>query len=165
MVERVDERAYPPRPIVGVAAVVFDREEILLVRRGKPPAKGRWSLPGGAVELGETLVGALKREIREELSIEVDVGGLVGVFDKVFPDDAGRIAYHYVLVDFWAELREGMPVPGSDIDGLRRIPASDCSDTLQLEAALRSAIAFAVRLRSSGRDLSLPEGLLFGLDV
>ncbi|VBB41885.1 hypothetical protein TRIP_B200025 [uncultured Desulfatiglans sp.] len=161
MMEKGDERAYPSRPIVGVAAVVFDRDEVILVRRGKPPGKGEWSLPGGAVELGETLVGALKREILEELSITVEIGGLVGVFDKVFPDEAGRIIYHYVLVDFWAELRGGVPVAGSDIDALCRIRAHDCGDSMGLDGPLGKAVARAVRLREHGRSVPLPPGPLF----
>ena len=80
------KREYPGGPIVGVGAVVFDDEAVLLVRRNQDPARGQWSLPGGVVELGETLREAVERELREELSISVEIGGLIGVYDRIFRD-------------------------------------------------------------------------------
>jgi 8-oxo-dGTP diphosphatase len=93
-------REYPERPIVGVGAVILDGERVLLVRRGNEPLKGEWSLPGGAVEAGETLEAAIAREVLEETGLEVDVGPLVDVLDRIRRDPDGRVRYHYVLIDF-----------------------------------------------------------------
>lgn len=150
-------RAYPSRPIVGVAAAVFDRERVLLVRRCKEPARGQWSFPGGAVKVGETLVDALRREVREELSIEISVGGVLGIFDRIYPDSAGRIAYHYILIDFWADLSSGVPAPGSDVDALQRVSPAE-SGLLGLDATLKAAILRAAELRAAGRNAFDPGG-------
>jgi ADP-ribose pyrophosphatase YjhB (NUDIX family) len=93
-------REYPERPIVGVGAVVVDGGRVLIVRRGHEPLKGEWSVPGGAVELGETLQAACAREVREETGLDVDVGPLIDVFDRIRLDATGRARFHYVLVDF-----------------------------------------------------------------
>lgn len=108
------KREYPESPIVGVGGVIFDGATVLLAKRGQEPAKGTWSLPGGAVELGEKVVDALKREIREEIGIEIEVGGLVRVLDRVLCDEEKRIRYHYVIVDYWGWKVSGEPKPGSD---------------------------------------------------
>jgi 8-oxo-dGTP diphosphatase len=92
-------RAYPERPIVGVGVVVWRGDRVLLVRRGNPPKAGSWSLPGGAQELGETVFETARREVREETGLEVEVIGVVEVVDSIHRDDAGRIAYHYTLID------------------------------------------------------------------
>ena len=94
------KREYPEAPLVGVGAVIVERGRVLLVKRGQPPLKDRWSLPGGLVELGETVREAAAREVCEETGLRTDVGKLLGVFDRVVRDVAGRIQYHYVLVDF-----------------------------------------------------------------
>ena len=109
------KREYPERPIVGVSAVILVDKSVLLVRRKQEPAKGQWSLPGGAVELGEGILEALERELREELSVKIKVGGLVGVFDKIYHDYKNQVRYHYVLVDYWGWLAEGNPRPSSDV--------------------------------------------------
>src|SRR5712692_8214105 len=95
-----EDRTYPDRPIVGVGAVVIDGNSVLLVRRANEPLKGEWSLPGGAVELGETLEAAIAREVYEETGLSVEVGPIVDVLDRIRFDDDLRPRFHYVLVDF-----------------------------------------------------------------
>jgi len=111
-----DSREYPERPIVGVGAVIVDGGRVVLVRRRYEPLKGRWSLPGGAVEVGETLEGALAREMVEETGLHVDVGPVIDVFDRMTRDDAGRVRYHFVLVDYLCRPVSGALRAGSDVD-------------------------------------------------
>lgn len=121
-------REYPKHPMVGVAAVVFEGASVWLARRGREPGMGLWSLPGGLVELGESHLDALERELREELCIGIEVGGLVGVFDKIFRDPRDRIQYHYVVVDYWGWITEGRPTPASDITEAVRIPLASLDE-------------------------------------
>jgi 8-oxo-dGTP diphosphatase len=109
-------REYPDRPIVGVGAVIVDArgDSVVLVRRAAPPLMGEWSLPGGAVELGETLRAAVEREAREETGVMVTAGEVLEVFDRIIPGKDGRTQYHYVLVDFLCRVREGEVRAGSD---------------------------------------------------
>ena len=94
------ERAYPTRPIVGVGAVVLVDNRVVLIRRRYAPLAGQWNLPGGAVELGETLEEAVVRELEEETGLHVRVGPAIDTFDRIHRDADGRVQYHYVLVDF-----------------------------------------------------------------
>ena len=107
-------RQYPKRPVVGVGVVVCRDDTVLLVRRANAPGKGNWSLPGGAQELGETVFEAARREVLEETSVTVDVLGLVDVVDSIRANSAGRIEYHYTLVDVVAEWRSGEATPLDD---------------------------------------------------
>ncbi|MEJ5366482.1 MAG: NUDIX hydrolase [Desulfosoma sp.] len=109
------DRKYPDRPLVGVGAVVFRNDEVLLVQRGREPAYGLWSLPGGLVKVGESLEAAVRREVLEETGVLVKVLDVIACLDRVIADGKGRIAYHYVLVDFLCELVAGEPKPGSDV--------------------------------------------------
>lgn len=113
------KRHYPEQPLVGVGAVIFRGKEVLLVLRGQEPALGSWSLPGGLVELGETLEAALRRELREEVGISVRILGISAVLDRIYRDPQGGIPYHYVLVDFLCDYEAGELRPGSDITDAR----------------------------------------------
>ena len=107
-------REYPARPIVGVGVVVWHQDRVLLVRRGKAPRSGQWSLPGGAQRLGETLAEAARREVEEEVGLEVTLGDIVATLDLIERDPQDRVRYHYTLVDFVAEAPSGALRPGSD---------------------------------------------------
>ncbi|HET6841324.1 MAG TPA: NUDIX hydrolase [Candidatus Angelobacter sp.] len=109
------QREYPDRPIVGVGAVIIHNGQVLLVRRAKPPLQGRWSLPGGVVELGETLRAAVEREILEETSLQVKAIEVVAVLDRILPGDNARIQYHYVLIDFLCHCEGGELRAASDV--------------------------------------------------
>src|SRR3989304_272920 len=97
-------REYPNSPIIGVGAIIFNGDQVLLAKRGQEPGKGLWTLPGGVVELGECLEEAVKREILEELSVEIRICGLVRLLDRIVRDEAGKIRYHYVIADYWGYL-------------------------------------------------------------
>ena len=120
-----DSREYPTRPIVGVGVVVMKENSILLVQRGKEPRRGEWSLPGGASELGEKLRDAAAREISEECGIEIEVGAVLDAFDFISRDKAGRVQYHYVIVDFAARYVSGELVATSDVMDARWVATSD----------------------------------------
>lgn len=109
-------RIYPEHPIIGVGAIVVDGGRVLLVKRGHEPLKDEWSLPGGAVELGETLETAIAREVQEETGLTVEVGPIVDVLDRLRYDTDGRVKYHYVLVDFLCRPTGGTLACASDAD-------------------------------------------------
>ena len=112
-------RHYPPAPLVGVAAAVFnDGGDVLLVKRGRPPRTGTWGLPGGLLDLGETLAAGAVREVREECNIEIVVGEVVAAFEPLQWDDEGRVEYHYVVIDFWATYLSGEAKAQDDADAL-----------------------------------------------
>lgn len=115
MSSHADPRRYPERPYVGVGAVIVQDGRVLLVKRKHEPLKGRWSLPGGAVEIGETLERCLMRETVEETGLEVGVGPVIEVFDRITRDEAGRVVYHFVLVDYLCWPVGGELLAGSDV--------------------------------------------------
>ncbi len=112
-------REYPESPIVGVGALIVEDGRVLLVKRGHPPLKGEWSVPGGAVEIGETLREAAAREACEETSLTVQVMDLLGVYDRVLRDPEGRTLYHYVLIDFLCQRVQGEALAAGDAEQVR----------------------------------------------
>ncbi len=126
-------REYPSHPRVGVGAVILDGRRVLLVKRGGQPSAGKWSLPGGLVDLGETTVEAIAREVAEECGLQIRIAGLAGIVDRVVRDDAGGVRYHYVLVDYLAYPDAGTLVAGSDaadaqwvdVDAVERLDITD----------------------------------------
>jgi len=111
-----DTRLYPDRPIVGVGAVIVDDGRVVLIRRRYEPLKGHWSLPGGMVEVGETLEAALAREMFEETGLVVGVGPVIEVFDRITRDEQRRVRYHFVLIDYLCWPVSGELSAGSDVD-------------------------------------------------
>jgi len=105
---------YPDVPQVAVGAIVVKDGQVLLVRRGQPPSEGLWAIPGGRVELGETLQEAAEREIREETGLTIHAGDPVFTFDVILRDEAGRVRFHYVIIDLQAEYVNGVLCAGDD---------------------------------------------------
>jgi 8-oxo-dGTP diphosphatase len=141
-------RQYPDRPIVGVGAVIVDGERVVLVRRGHEPLKGQWSLPGGAVELGESLVEALEREILEETGLRVRTGPIVDVVDRVHRTPDGRVEYHFVVVDYVCTVVGGELASGSDAADISWVDAAELprfSLTPQAAAVVERALELAAR--------------------
>jgi len=137
------KRDYPDRPIVGVGAIVVEDGRAVVVRRASDPLKGHWSIPGGAVELGETLRQAAVREVREETGLVVETGEVLEVFDSITRDTQGRTQFHYVLVDFLCHPVAGELCPATDVSDARwvtlgELPALQLSQSAQrlLEKAL-----------------------------
>ena len=118
-------REYPRLPQVGVGAIVVRNGRVLLVQRGQPPSEGPWAIPGGRVELGETLQQAAEREILEETGITIRAGDPVYTFDVVLRDDAGRVQFHYVIVDLAADYVNGEPHAGDDALQVRWLSAAE----------------------------------------
>jgi mutator protein MutT len=131
------KREYPDRPIVGVGAIVVDEGRALVVRRGKEPLKGHWSIPGGAVELGETLREAAAREAREETGLMVEAGEVLEVLDSIYRDPEGRTQFHYVLVDFVCRRLGGELCAASDVSEVRWITLEDLPGLQMTQTAVR----------------------------
>ena len=110
----MNEREYPAQPWVGLGVVLLKPDAVLLVRRGKPPAAGRWSLPGGAQELGETAEAGARRELHEETGLHAGPLVLAANVDSIHRDGTGRVRFHYTILDFAARWIGGDPVPGGD---------------------------------------------------
>ena len=107
-------KEYPAAPVVGVGGVVVRDGRALIIKRAHEPRRGEWSIPGGTVELGEPLADAVRRELREETGLEVSVGPVIEMFDRIHRDGDGRIRYHFVIIDYLCEALAGDPVAGTD---------------------------------------------------
>ena len=120
-----DTRKYPDRPYVGVGAVIVDSGKVLIVKRKYDPLAGQWSLPGGGVELGETLEDSIVREMLEETGLEIEVGPVIEVFDRITRDEAGEVKYHFVLVDYLCWPLGGELRASSDVADARFVDPSE----------------------------------------
>ncbi len=118
-------REFPLRPIVGVGAVILRGGEALVVRRGRPPREGEWSIPGGALKLGESLEEACRREVLEETGLVVEVVSRCAVLDRITKDSFGRIRFHYVLIDFLCRPTGGALRPGGDVSEAKWHPLAE----------------------------------------
>ncbi|WP_298721509.1 NUDIX hydrolase [uncultured Ferrovibrio sp.] len=118
-------REYPTQPLVGLGAIVWKDGKVLLVQRGRPPRAGIWSLPGGAQHLGETVAEGIRRELREETGVEIELLGLVEVIDAMHRDADGRLLYHYTIVDYAARWVSGEAVAGDDAAAVAWVDPAD----------------------------------------
>lgn len=145
-----DGRIYPVRPVVSVGAVIIDGDRVVLIKRGHAPLKGAWSLPGGVVEIGETLDAALVREVREETCLDIEVGPVIEVLDRISRDDAGRVEYHYVIIDYLCRAVGGSLACASDAEDARWIARADLgSYNLTMKAAAAIGRGFEMSARGS----------------
>ena len=128
---------YPGNPRVAVGAVVFKDGCVLLVRRGQPPAEDLWAIPGGSVEIGETLREAAEREILEETDIQIRASKPIYTFDVIDRDSAGKVRFHYVIVDLAADYVGGEPAPGDDALEARWVSAKEIKDLEVSPATLK----------------------------
>lgn len=151
-------RRYPQRPMAGVGAIIFRGDQVLLVQRGKEPSYGKWSVPGGLVEVGESLRDAVLREVQEEVGLTVVVRDLVVALDRVIRDQTGRIEYHYILLDFLCDSQDGEPFPDSDALDCRFVPIGSLGQyemTRGTEGAIRRACSQAQGIHEPTYDADL----------
>jgi ADP-ribose pyrophosphatase YjhB (NUDIX family) len=130
------KRLYPDQPVVGIGAVIIQDGKIALIKRGNEPSKGKWTIPGGLVELGESLEAAVIRETKEEVSLEVDNPRLIGVVDNVDLDEEGKVKYHYVIIDYLLQVKSGNIQAASDAEELRWVPFDEV-ENYNLTASFR----------------------------
>jgi 8-oxo-dGTP diphosphatase len=135
------QREYPKQPLVGLGAIIIQSGRIVLIKRAKPPLLGEWSIPGGMLELGETVRQGVQREALEETGLVVQPTELLGVFDRIVPDADGEFSYHYVLVDFLCQVISGELCAGHDAcdanwftpEQVRALPlAADTAEVIRL---------------------------------
>jgi 8-oxo-dGTP diphosphatase len=151
-------REYPERPIVGVGGVIIEDGRALLIRRGSEPLRGEWSIPGGTLELGESLQEGVARELREETGLSVRVLELIEVFDRIFPDERSQASerkqqprFHFVIVDYLCERIGGEACAGSDVTDVAFASEDELGQYHLTETAtrvLKRAFAMALARRS-----------------
>lgn len=139
-------RQYPERPVVGVGAVIVADGRVVLVKRAHEPLKGEWSLPGGSVEVGETLADAVAREVLEETGLRVRVGSLIEVLDRVHRSSDGRVEYHFVLLDYRCTVLSGVLSHGSDASDACWVSRDDLPKYQLSDSAIR-VVTRALELR------------------
>ncbi len=137
------KRIFPKHPLVGVGGVVIHRGRVLLVRRGSEPLKGRWSIPGGLVELGEDLAQAVRRELREETGLRVEPRQVLAILDRI-QRQGRRVRYHFVIVDYACRLKGGRLRPASDVDDARWVRPEEL-DSYELTESAAEVILKAFR--------------------
>ena len=145
-------REYPRAPIPSVHAIILRGDSVLLVRRAHPPSQGRWSVPGGGIELGETISQAAEREVREECGIQIRAGPIIDVADNIVRDRSGRVQFHYVVIYVQARYVYGEICPASDAADVRWAGCEEL-ETLDMHPAARQTIrrAYAMRDREGER--------------
>jgi mutator protein MutT len=147
-----NQREYPDRPMIAVGGILVHGQSVLLVQRAHAPAEGEWSLPGGVVEVGESLEAAVAREIREETGLDVRVGPIVEVLDRITSDPNGRVAYHYIIIDYLCHVCGGTLQTMSDAAEARWVRRRDLSQyvlTTGLSAVIDKAFAAIERDETS----------------
>ena len=122
-----DSRRYPARPVLGVGALIFRDDEILLVERGREPLKGYWSLPGGVLETGERLEEGIRREVLEETGLQVEPAGIAEIFERIMTDPDGKAEYHYVLIDYVCRVIGGTLAAADDSAAAAWVRRADLS--------------------------------------
>jgi 8-oxo-dGTP diphosphatase len=132
-------REYPHGPIAASHAITFRDSKVLLVRRAQEPSKGRWSVPGGMVELGETIREAARRELREECGIEVETTEVVDVVDSIVLDESGQVRFHYVVIYLLAQYLNGLDCPSSDALEVRWVALNELG-TLDMHPLARRTV-------------------------
>ena len=122
------KRIYPNQPVVGVGAIILKNGAILLEKRRNEPGKGKWSIPGGVVELGENVRQAVKREVEEETGLTIEVLRLIDVVDSITLDENNTVKYDFVIIDFLVEIKKGSVSPASDAEELKWVPFSQVEE-------------------------------------
>ena len=130
------KRLYPDQPVVGVGAVIIKDESIALIKRGNEPSRGKWTIPGGLVELAESPEQAVIRETKEEVGLDVENPELIDVVSNVDLDEAGKVKYHYVIIDYLVHVTAGTAKASSDALELQWVPFADV-ETYNLTASFR----------------------------
>jgi 8-oxo-dGTP diphosphatase len=145
-----EARSYPDRPVLAVSAAILRDGHVLIVRRARPPAQGLYTLPGGAVEAGETLMEALVREVREELGMAIQPIALAGYREAIMRDDDKRVARHYVILPFAARWVAGEPALGNEIAEARWLRPSEITSLTTTEGLGEIVAAAFEQLEQSG---------------
>lgn len=131
-----EDRRYPKRPMLGVGALIFEGDRILMAERGGEPLKGWWSIPGGLVETGELLEDAVRREVREETGLEIQPLGVLKIFERIMRDAQGAVEYHYVLIDYVCRITGGTLQAGDDVSRAEWVLREDLKELRITEGTL-----------------------------